>query len=184
MEKITLSEAIEKIKFFKKNKVSKVEWHFIGSIQKIKTRKISENFDWVHSIDRFEIAQRLSEQRPSKLLPLKIFIQLNIDNEEYKSGVSSNDIFDLVKKVHELPNISLQGLMAIPKPSKNFDSQRLPLSKLRRIKDEINKKKIIDLKINKLSMGMSQDLEAAVYESDNDCETWLRIGSALFGERT
>ena len=97
---------------------------------------------YIQLID-LKLPKRLSEQRPSELLPLKIFIQLNIDNEEYKSGVSSYEIYDLVKKVHELPNISLQGLMAIPKPSKNFDSQRLPLSKLRRIKDEINRKKLL-----------------------------------------
>lgn len=168
-----LQEALEKILFFAHENL---EWHFIGPIQSNKTRKIAEHFSWVHSVDSYKIAQRLSEQRPSHLPPLNICLQVNISAEETKSGINPDEIISLVSQCGDLPNIKLRGLMTIPAIKKTLEEQRAQLHPLKLIYDDLRKK--INY-IDTLSMGMSDDLEAAIAEGS----TMVRIGTAIFGER-
>lgn len=153
-----------------------VKWHFIGPIQSNKTRQIAENFNWVHTIDRLKIAQRLSEQRSSTLPPLNVCIQINIGNEESKSGILIQDALPLAQEIHQLPNIHLRGLMSIPAATSDFTSQRHAFCSLRELRDEIHNQGI---KLDTLSMGMSNDMEAAIAEGS----TIVRIGTAIFGQR-
>jgi pyridoxal phosphate enzyme (YggS family) len=148
-------------------------WHFIGPIQSNKTRQIAEHFDWVHSVDRLKIAQRLSEQRPEHLPPLNICLQVNVSSEASKSGCTPEELPALAQAVTQLPRLRLRGLMTIPEPSDDPQAQREPLARLRRLRDALPGN------LDTLSMGMSQDLEAAVAEG----ATWVRIGTALFGAR-
>jgi PLP dependent protein len=148
-------------------------WHFIGPIQSNKTRPIAEHFAWVHSVDRLKIAQRLSEQRPASLPPLNICLQINISAEPSKAGCSPAELPALAQAVAQLPNIRLRGLMAIPEPTDDPARQHEAFAQLRQLRDELN------LGLDTLSMGMSDDLEAAIAEG----ATWVRIGSALFGAR-
>ena len=150
-----------------------LSWHFIGPIQSNKTRALAENFSWVHSVDRLKIAQRLSEQRPCHLPDLNLCVQVNISEEPTKSGCAPDDVAALCEAISQLPRIRLRGLMAIPAPSDDPEIQRQAFAKLRALKDSIN------LELDTLSMGMSDDLEAAVAEGS----TWVRIGSAIFGAR-
>lgn len=151
-------------------------WHFIGPIQSNKTRKIAELFDWVHSIDRLKVAQRLSEQRSVRLPPLNLLIQVNIDNESSKSGVSASEIPGLVDQIKQLPRIRLRGLMAIPGITSELDQQREPLSRMHEAFKALQKQ---CPDCDTLSMGMSGDLEAAIAEGT----TLVRIGTAIFGKR-
>lgn len=148
-------------------------WHFIGPIQSNKTRAIAEHFDWVHSVDRLKIAQRLSEQRPAQLPPLNICLQINISGEASKSGVTLAELPQLANAVAALPNLQLRGLMAIPAPASDSAGRRAPLQALRETMASL------DLPLDTLSMGMSDDLTEAVQEGT----TIVRIGSALFGAR-
>ena len=152
-------------------------WHFIGSIQTNKCREIASHFDWVHSVDRLKIARRLSNLRPATSAPLNIFLQVNLQEEMTKSGATPEELTALVGAVSELPNLQLRGLMAIPKPENNLDRQRKVFSKLRKLQDELNR--VLDLSLDCLSMGMTNDLEAAVAEG----ATHVRIGTAIFGPR-
>ncbi len=153
-----------------------LEWHFIGPVQSNKTRQITENFDWVHSVDRAKIAQRLSEQRPEGKLPLNICIQVNVSNEATKSGVNLDDVIDLAKLLENMSGIKLRGLMAIPEPTSDENLQRQNFCKLRRKFEELNHE---GFGLDTLSMGMSDDLESAVAEGS----TMVRIGTAIFGTR-
>ena len=153
-----------------------IEWHFIGPIQSNKTRQIAENFHWVHTIDRLKIAQRLSEQRNSTQKPLNVCIQVNVSGEESKSGVTPEETLSLAKQVSDLPNIQLRGLMTIPASSDDFEQQRKPFRLLRELKDEVQSQGI---ELDTLSMGMSNDMEAAIAEGS----TMVRIGTAIFGAR-
>lgn len=148
-------------------------WHFIGPIQSNKTKSIAEHFDWVHSVDRIKVARRLSEQRPAHLPSLNVCLQVNISREASKSGVLPEDVADLAAAVAALPNLTLRGLMAIPAPAEDSDSRRAPLAALRELMASL------DLPLDTLSMGMSDDLTEAVQEG----ATIVRIGTALFGER-
>ncbi|MFG0380357.1 YggS family pyridoxal phosphate-dependent enzyme [Pseudomonas sp. zbq_18] len=148
-------------------------WHFIGPIQSNKTRSLAEHFDWVHSVDRLKIAQRLSEQRPAHLPPLNICLQVNVSGETSKSGCTPEELPALARAVTQLPHLKLRGLMTIPEPTEDPVAQRVPLAQLRELRDGLG------MDLDCLSMGMSQDLEAAVAEG----ATWVRIGSALFGAR-
>jgi len=148
-------------------------WHFIGPIQSNKTRPIAEHFDWVHSVDRLKIAQRLSEQRPAHLPPLNICLQVNVSGEDSKSGCSPEALPELAKAVTALPNLRLRGLMAIPEPTDDIAAQHAAFAHLRQLHDDLA------LDLDTLSMGMSHDLEAAIAEG----ATWVRIGTALFGAR-
>ncbi len=153
-----------------------IEWHFIGPLQSNKTRPVAEAFDWVHSIDRLKIAQRLSEQRPESLSPLQICLQVNVSGEDTKSGIDIAGIEALALQVAALPRLRLRGLMAIPAPEEDFDVQRQAFRRLR----ECHERLIASgLPLDTLSMGMSHDLEAAVAEGS----TLVRVGTAIFGER-
>jgi len=148
-------------------------WHFIGPIQSNKTRAIAEHFDWVHSVDRLKIAQRLSEQRPANLPPLNICIQVNVSGEASKSGCTPADLPTLAAAIAELPNLRLRGLMAIPEPTEDRAAQDAAFAAVRTLQDRLN------LPLDTLSMGMSHDLESAIAQG----ATWVRIGTALFGAR-
>lgn len=148
-------------------------WHFIGPIQSNKTKAIAEHFDWVHSVDRLKIAQRLSEQRPAGLAPLNICLQVNVSGEGSKSGCAPADLPTLAKAVAALPNLRLRGLMAIPEPTDDRAAQEAAFATLRQLQEGLG------LGLDTLSMGMSHDLEAAIAQG----ATWVRIGTALFGAR-
>ncbi len=148
-------------------------WHFIGPIQSNKTRAIAEHFDWVHSVDRLKIAQRLSEQRPAELPPLNVCLQVNVSGEASKSGCAPQDVAELARTIATLPNLRLRGLMAIPEPTDDRAEQHAAFARLRQLQQALA------LELDTLSMGMSQDLEAAIAEG----ATWVRIGTALFGTR-
>jgi pyridoxal phosphate enzyme (YggS family) len=153
-----------------------IVWHFIGPIQSNKTRQIAENFDWVHSIDRLKIAQRFSKQRDPSIKPLNVCIQVNTSGEESKSGISPDDALELAQQISQLPNLNLRGLMTIPAANTDFEQQRQPFRLLRELKDEIQSQGI---ELDTLSMGMTNDMEAAVAEGS----TIVRIGTAIFGVR-
>lgn len=156
---------------------SELEWHLIGPLQSNKTRAVAEAFDWVHSIDRLKIAQRLSEQRPAWATPLQVCLQVNISGEDSKSGVAPAEVADLAHAVAALPNLRLRGLMAIPEPNGDEAAQRLPHRALRELLEALQRQ---GLALDTLSMGMSADLEAAVLEG----ATLLRVGTAIFGGRS
>lgn len=153
-----------------------LEWHFIGPIQSNKTRPIAEHFDWVHSVDRLKLAQRLSAQRPTGLPPLNLCLQVNISGEASKSGVTLEQLPELAHAVATLPNLRLRGLMCIPAPAVGENAQREPLHSMAEAKASLETS---GLPLDTLSMGMSSDLEAAILEG----ATLVRIGTALFGPR-
>ena len=153
-----------------------LQWHFIGPLQSNKTRAVAEAFDWVHSVDRLKIAQRLSEQRPESLPPLQLCLQVNISGEASKSGVAVGEAGLLAHQVAALPRVKLRGLMAIPAPSDDFSQQRQAFARLREVFEQLKRD---GLGLDTLSIGMSHDLEAAVAEG----ATIVRVGSAIFGER-
>lgn len=165
-----LQEALDKIDQLQDLPLT---WHFIGPIQSNKTRPIAEHFDWVHGIDRLKIAQRLSDQRPAHLPPLNVCLQVNISNEASKAGVSVANLSELARSVAALPRLRLRGLMAIPAPAANSEARRRPLRALR---ETLNS---LELPLDTLSMGMTDDLTEAVQEG----ATIVRIGSAIFGAR-
>ncbi len=151
-------------------------WHCIGPIQSNKTRLVAEHFDWVHSIDRLKIAQRLSEQRPEHLPPLQVCIQVNVDGGETKSGVSPPELPALAQAVAALPRLQLRGLMTIPEPAET-DAQMRAVH--RQAKDLFDHLQAQGLPLDTLSMGMSADLDAAIAEGS----TMVRVGTAIFGKR-
>lgn len=151
-------------------------WHFIGPIQSNKTRAIAERFDWVHSVDRLKIAERLSAQRPQSLPPLDICLEVNISGEASKGGVPAEDLPVLAQAVSHLPRLRLRGLMAIPAPSSDSLEQRAAFAAVRRLYEVL---RASGYSLDTLSMGMSGDLEAAIAEG----ATMVRVGTAIFGER-
>lgn len=170
-----VQEAVDKIEALRPQR-DELQWHFIGPIQSNKTRVIAEQFDWVQSIDRLKVAQRLSEQRPAGLAPLNVLLQVNISGEASKSGVAPADLQALAHAVGQLPRLRLRGLMAIPEPDADATRQRAPLAAMRALFDRL---RTAGFDIDTLSMGMSADLESAVLEGS----TMVRIGTAIFGER-
>ncbi len=154
-----------------------LEWHLIGPLQSNKTRIVAEQFDWVHSVDRLKLAQRLSDQRPAQLPPLQVCLQVNISREASKSGLAPGDVAAVAREVAALPRLRLRGLMAIPEPVDGFEAQRAPHRALRELLLGLNSQ---GLQLDTLSMGMSADLEAAVAEG----ATIVRVGTAIFGART
>jgi pyridoxal phosphate enzyme (YggS family) len=154
----------------------RIDWHFIGPLQSNKTRLVAPYANWVHSIDRLKIAQRLSSQRPEKMPPLNICLQVNIDNEPAKSGIPANQLPILAKHISELKNVRLRGLMCIPKPHNNTEKQRPAFARLRQSMESLNQQ---GFKLDTLSMGMSGDYSAAIAEG----ATLVRIGTAIFGAR-
>ena len=161
-----LQESLDKISFFKERNLI---WHFIGPIQSNKTALIAENFDWVHSVDRLKIAKRLSDQRDPSLGALNILIQINIDEEQSKSGLLLNNVNEIILEVNDLPNISLRGFMCIPSPNNSANS----FSEMANL---ISKYPFLD----SLSMGMSSDLELAIERG----ATLVRVGADIFGQRS
>ncbi|MDK9688774.1 YggS family pyridoxal phosphate-dependent enzyme [Halomonas sp. LC1] len=155
-----------------------IVWHFIGPLQSNKTRAVAEQFAWVHSVDRLKIAKRLSEQRPAALPPLNVCLQVNISREASKSGVLPEDALALAQEIAALPGLALRGLMAIPAPAETLEAQRQPLAALRQLLEELQTA-LPEAPLDTLSMGMSDDLEAAVLEG----ATLVRLGTAIFGAR-
>ena len=172
-----LQEAVEKIDQLTDLSIS---WHFIGPLQSNKTRQVAEHFDWIHTVDRLKIAKRLSDQRPADMAPLNICLQINIDNEESKSGFSPEQALSMAATIAQLPNLRLRGLMAIPRPTANLVEQQQPFAKLAALQKEINSILDNSEKLDTLSMGMSADLEAAIAEG----ATIIRVGTDIFGPRS
>lgn len=178
-----VQEAVEKIKQLDKLRPW-LEWHFIGPLQSNKTADIAEHFDWLHTIDRFKIAERLSAQREphARLGPLQVCVQVNISGEESKSGVLPAEVLALCEQIAPLRGITLRGLMAIPAPSQNVQEQRKSFAALRELFESIRSGREMlpgFHNFDTLSMGMSDDLEAAIAEG----ATMVRVGSAIFGQR-
>ena len=168
-----IQEAVEKIQALQH---LPLEWHCIGPIQSNKTRLVAEHFDWVHTIDRLKIAQRLSEQRPASLAPLQVCIQVNVDGGASKSGVAVEEALALAQSVAELPRLQLRGLMCIPEPAPDFVAACAVFARARALFDAIHQ---AGVPLDTLSMGMSADLEAAITSGS----TMVRVGSAIFGLR-
>ncbi|GGB60324.1 YggS family pyridoxal phosphate-dependent enzyme [Shewanella inventionis] len=153
-----------------------IEWHFIGPLQSNKTKIVAEHFDWMHTISRDKIAQRLNDQRPAHKKPLNVCIQVNISQEDSKSGVDAAEVASLALTISKLPNITLRGLMAIPTATDNTDLQQQEFAKLKTLYDQLKQQYP---SIDTLSMGMSGDMDIAIANGS----TMVRIGSAIFGER-
>jgi PLP dependent protein len=172
-----VQEALDKIEALAALR-PRIEWHLIGPLQSNKTRPVAEAFDWVHSVDRLKIAERLAAQRPPGLPPLQVCLQVNISEEASKSGLAPADVSQVALAVAALPRerLVLRGLMAIPEPAADPAAQRVPHRALRELMGAVNDR---GLGLDTLSMGMSADLEAAVLEG----ATLVRVGTALFGRR-
>ena len=154
----------------------RLEWHLIGPLQSNKTRAVAEAFDWVHSVDRLKVAQRLAEQRPPSLPPLQLCLQVNVSGEASKSGVAPDEVAALAQAVAGLPRLRLRGLMCIPEPTEDVALLRARFALLRRLRDELAATGLV---LDTLSMGMSHDIEPAIAEG----ATIVRVGTAIFGER-
>ena len=181
-----ITEGVEKILAMKAfqasdapNTGTALEWHCIGPVQSNKTRLVAEHFDWVQSVDRLKIAQRLSEQRPADLQPLQICLQVNIDGGTNKSGVTPAELAGLVKEVAGLPRLRLRGLMTLPEPAIDFVAACALHSLAKDIFDQINAARLLPQPMDTLSMGMTADLEAAIHSGS----TMVRVGTAIFGNR-
>ena len=169
----TVQEGTEKVtKLAEKG----LNWHFIGHLQSNKTRIVAEHFDWVHTIDKLKIAERLSSQRPDSRGDLNICIQVNIDDESAKSGATWSDVMDLAQEIATLPRLKLRGLMCLPAIRESFDEQRVPFAQLSDCAQMLRNQ---GLDIDTLSMGMTGDYRAAIFEG----ATIVRIGTAVFGPR-
>jgi hypothetical protein len=153
-----------------------LQWHCIGPVQSNKTRLVAEHFDWVQTVDRLKIAQRLSEQRPHHLSPLQVCIQVNVDGGATKSGVAPQEAHALAREVAVLPRLRLRGLMCIPDPQPGFEPMRAVFLRARALYEEL---RVAGLALDTLSMGMSGDLEAAIHAGS----TMVRVGTAIFGGR-
>jgi len=169
-----VQEALDKMQALQN--LSGLEWHLIGPLQSNKTRVVAEHFDWVHTLDREKIARRLSEQRPAHMPPLNVLLQVNSSNEETKSGVEPAAVSSLAHAIDALPGLRLRGLMSIPAPADTYQAQRAAFAPVRALFLQLQAE---GLSIDTLSMGMTQDLEAAIAEG----ATQVRIGTALFGPR-
>ena len=169
----TVQEGIEKVTKLTQRRLC---WHFIGHIQSNKTRAVAEHFDWVHSVDKLKTAKRLSEQRPESLGDLNVCIQVNIDEEASKSGVTPDAVGELARAVAGLPRLRLRGLMCLPAIRDTFDEQRIPFARTRELAKLLAREGLI---MDTLSMGMSDDFRAAIMEG----ATIVRIGTAVFGPR-
>jgi len=171
-----VQEGIEKIEALVARRAD-IEWHLIGPLQSNKTRLVADHFDWVHTIDRLKVAERLAMQRPASLGPLQVCVQVNVSGEASKSGATPETAEALALAVATLPRLRLRGLMAIPAPVAGFEAQRVPHRFLRRLFERLCSQ---GLQLDTLSMGMSDDLEAAIAEGS----TMVRVGTAIFGSRS
>lgn len=170
-----LQEAMDKIQELKH---LDLDWHFIGDLQSNKTKEVAENFNWMHTVHRDKIARRLNSQRPENLAPLNVCIEVNIDDEASKSGISASQVLDFAGTLIEYKNLKLRGLMCIPRPRNNFAQDREVFARMQDIFVNLQKAYPQE-QIDSLSMGMSGDLEAAIAEG----ATMVRIGTQIFGER-
>lgn len=168
-----IQEAVQKIVELR---TLALQWHCIGPIQSNKTKLVAEHFDWVHTVDRLKIAQRLSEQRPAHLAPLQVCIQVNVDGGASKSGVLPEEALALAQQVAALPHLRLRGVMSIPEPTPDFEAACAVFAKVKTVFDNLN---AAGLALDTLSMGMSADLEAAIASGS----TMVRVGTAIFGGR-
>ncbi|GMQ45385.1 YggS family pyridoxal phosphate-dependent enzyme [Vibrio sp. 10N] len=172
-----VQEGVTKVTLFKEQHPElDIEWHFIGPIQSNKTRPVAEHFDWVHTINRDKIAQRLNDQRPADMPPLQVLIQINTSGEASKSGVDDTQVFELAQLISELPNLTLRGVMSIPENVSDYQSQLVAFKALAEVKNSLAKQYP---QVDTLSMGMSGDMEAAIEAGS----TIVRIGTAIFGAR-
>lgn len=172
-----VQDAIPKIEHIANiEKISDIEWHFIGPLQSNKTRLVAEHFSWVHSIERLKIAQRLNEQRPDHLPPLNICIQINISGEETKSGIQTAEIDTLVAEIEQLPKLQLRGLMCIAENTDDLDAVRANFISMQQLFNELKKRYP---SVDTLSMGMTDDMKIAIASGS----TIVRIGTAIFGSR-
>jgi PLP dependent protein len=172
-----IQEGVDKIQALRNTRPdAALQWHCIGPVQSNKTRLVAEHFDWLQSLDRLKIAQRLSEQRPDGLPPLQVCLQVNVDGGPTKSGVSPAELQALAEAVAQLPNLRLRGLMCIPEPAEGFEAQRAVFAQARDLFDELNTR---GLGLDTLSMGMSEDLDAAIAAGS----TMVRVGRGIFGSR-
>lgn len=172
-----VQEGVEKIQFFA-DKHPELEWHFIGPLQSNKTRLVAEYFDWMQTIDRAKIADRLNEQRPAGKAPLNVLIQINISDEKSKSGIQPDEMLELAKHIINRPHLRLRGLMAIPAPTANLTEQQQALSAMNQLFEQL-KAALPQQQIDTLSMGMTDDMESAIQFGS----TMVRIGTAIFGKR-
>ncbi|MGX9743439.1 YggS family pyridoxal phosphate-dependent enzyme [Pseudocitrobacter corydidari] len=171
-----VQEGVEKIRFFQDKGITDLQWHFIGPLQSNKSRLVAEHFDWCHTVDRLKIATRLSEQRPAHLPPLNVLIQVNISDEQSKSGIEPEAVDALAAEVSALPNLCLRGLMAIPAPETEYDKQ---FAVAQQMAVAFARLKTHYPTVDTLSLGMSDDMEAAIAAGS----TMVRIGTAIFGAR-
>ena len=171
-----VQEGVEKVLRLRELGCLGIEWHCIGPLQSNKTRPVAEHFDWVHTVDRLKVAQRLSEQRPEGLAPLQVCVQVNVDGGPTKSGVAPAQALELALAVEALPRLRLRGLMCIPEPAPDFATACEVFGRARALFESLRAQ---GLELDTLSMGMSDDLEAAVASGS----TLVRVGSAVFGAR-
>lgn len=171
-----VQEGVEKIRHFREKGTADLQWHFIGPLQSNKSRLVAEHFDWCHTVDRLRIATRLSEQRPAEMLPLNVLIQINISDENSKSGIALEELEQLAEQVAALPGLTLRGLMAIPAPETDYDRQ---FAVARQMAVAFEALKTRYPTVDTLSLGMTDDMAAAIAAGS----TMVRIGTAIFGAR-
>ncbi|MEZ2576963.1 MULTISPECIES: YggS family pyridoxal phosphate-dependent enzyme [Buttiauxella] len=171
-----VQEGVDKIRYFADNSEATLEWHFIGPLQSNKSRLVAEHFDWCHTVDRLRIATRLSEQRPVELPPLNVLIQINISDEQSKSGITLSELETLAAGVAELPGLVLRGLMAIPAPEPDYEHQLAVCQKMAAAFESLKNRYAT---VDTLSLGMTDDMDAAIAAGS----TMVRIGTAIFGAR-
>lgn len=171
-----VQEGVEKIRHFREKGTADLQWHFIGPLQSNKSRLVAEHFDWCHTVDRLRIATRLSEQRPAEMPPLNVLIQINISDENSKSGIALEELDQLADQVAALPGLRLRGLMAIPAPESNYDRQ-FAVARQMAVAFEALKTRFPT--VDTLSLGMTDDMAAAIAAGS----TMVRIGTAIFGAR-
>lgn len=175
-----LQEAVEKMAAAREMGAGALQWHCIGPVQSNKTRLVAEHFDWMHTVDRAKIAERLAAQRPAHLPPLQVCIQVNVDGGANKSGVPPQQALELAQTVAALPQLRLRGVMSIPEPAQGFDAQYALHLRAREVFDAIRTSGLAGLAgCDTLSMGMTDDLEAAIAAGS----TMVRVGSGIFGSR-
>ncbi|WKT00164.1 YggS family pyridoxal phosphate-dependent enzyme [Gallibacterium salpingitidis] len=173
-----VQEGVEKIQQAQQQHLNDITWHLIGPLQSNKTRIVAEHFDWVQTIDRYKIAERLSQQRPAHLPPLQVLIQINISDESSKSGIQPEHLMDLAAQVVQLPNLQLRGLMAIPAPTDDIAQQQAVFKQMATLFQQLQQS-YPNLPIDTLSMGMTDDMQSAIVCGS----TMVRIGTAIFGKR-
>ncbi len=174
-----VQEGVDKVNHFaEQHPQLNIEWHFIGPIQSNKTRHVAQHFNWVHTVDRTKIAQRLNDQRPDGMPPLQVLIQVNTSGESSKSGIDQDEVFALAELISQLPNLTLRGLMSIPANVSDYDSQLAAFNQLADLNQRLIQQ-YPEFPLDTLSMGMSGDMDAAIEAGS----TMVRIGTAIFGAR-